>query len=97
MRRVQEELGFAVPLHKTAIVDYKADVGGDLTENERVHVFKGEADQASLKTSLNPEEVAAVRWVEVADLPRLLAEEPETLCPWFAIYISRWPELNLGI
>jgi isopentenyl-diphosphate delta-isomerase len=97
MRRVQEELGFTVPLHKTAIVDYKADVGGGLTENERVHVFKGEADQASLKTSLNPEEVAAIRWVEVAELPRLLAEEPDTLCPWFAIYISRWPELNLGI
>jgi isopentenyldiphosphate isomerase len=38
-----------------------------------------------------------VRWVEVADLPHLLAKEPDTLCPWFAIYISRWNELNLGL
>jgi isopentenyl-diphosphate delta-isomerase len=96
-RRVHEELGFTVPLSKTTVIDYKADVGGGLTENERVHVFKGEADQTTLKTSLNPEEVAAVRWVEVADLPRLLAEQPDSLCPWFAIYIRRWNELNLGL
>ncbi len=96
-RRVEEELGFTVPLKKTAVIDYKADVGGGLTENERVHVFKGEVDETTLQTSLNPEEVAAVRWVEVADLPRLLADEPDTLCPWFAIYISRWNELNLGL
>jgi isopentenyl-diphosphate delta-isomerase len=58
---------------------------------------RAKADQTTLKTSLNPEEVAAVRWVEVADLPRLLAEQPDSLCPWFAIYIRRWNELNLGL
>jgi isopentenyldiphosphate isomerase len=62
-----------------------------------VHVFMGEVDEDALATHLNPEEVAAVCWVEVADLPRLLDEEPDSLCPWFAIYISRWPQLNLGI
>ena len=97
VRRVKEELGFTVPLRKTAIIDYRADVGGGLIENERVHAFRGEADEATLATRLNPEEVAAVRWVEVADLPRLLAKESDTLCPWFAIYIRRWSELNLGI
>ena len=95
-RRVQEELGISVPLRKTAIVDYRADVGGGLIENERVHVFVGEADETSLNTALNPDEVASVRWIEVADMPRLLADEADTLCPWFAIYIRRWPELNLG-
>ena len=97
MRRVGEELGLEVPLRKTAIIDYRADVGGGLIENERVHVFTGEADASTLRTSLNPDEVAAIRWVEAADLPRLLAEEPDTLCPWFAIYIRRWPELNLHL
>ncbi len=97
VRRVGEELGFSVPLRKTAVIDYRADVGGGLIENERVHVFTAQADEATLATSLNPEEVAAVRWVEVADLPRLLADEPDTLCPWFAIYIRRWAELNLGV
>jgi isopentenyl-diphosphate Delta-isomerase len=95
LRRVGEELGLEVPLRKTAVIDYRADVGGGLIENERVHVFTGEADASTLRTSLNPDEVAAICWVEVADLPRLLAEEPDTLCPWFAIYIRRWPELNL--
>jgi isopentenyl-diphosphate delta-isomerase len=53
-RRVDEELGFTVPLSKTAVIDYKADVGGGLTENERVHVFKGEADETTLKSVSQP-------------------------------------------
>lgn len=97
LRRLLEELGFSVPLEKTTVIDYKADVGGGLIENERVHVFKGEADEATLKPALNPDEVAAVRWVEVTQLAQLLANEPDTLCPWFAIYIRRWDELKLGL
>lgn len=95
-RRIGEELGIAVALNKTSIFEYRADVGGGLTENERVHVFTGHADEAGLAISLNAEEVSATRWVEVSELSGLLAEHPDSLCPWFAIYISHWNELKLG-
>ena len=96
-RRVREELGFQVPLHQTATVDYRADVGGGLTENERVSVFAGFADEAELEMALNAEEVAATRWVEVGELGALLENERVTLCPWFSIYIGRWDELTLPV
>ena len=95
-RRIGEELGIAVALSKASVFEYRADVGGGLIENERVHVFTGHADEASLAMSLNAEEVSATRWVEVSELSALLAEQPESLCPWFAIYIRRWDELKLG-
>ena len=96
-RRTKEELGFTLPLHQTALIDYRADVGGGLIENERVSVFVGHTDEASLTYALNPDEVSAIKWVKVTDLPDLLASQPESLCPWFAIYIQRWDELALGI
>ncbi len=95
-RRIGEELGIAVPLTKTSVFDYRAEVGGGLIENERVHVFVGHADETRLTISANEEEVSATRWVEAASLSALLAQQPDSLCPWFAIYISRWDELQLG-
>lgn len=95
-RRIGEELGIALPLSKTSIFDYRADVGGGLVENERVHVFVAHADEDTLSISLNVEEVSATKWVEVSELPALLAKTPDTLCPWFAIYLRQWDELRLG-
>ncbi|MEO9875831.1 MAG: isopentenyl-diphosphate Delta-isomerase [Anderseniella sp.] len=95
-RRIGEELGIAVALSKTSVFEYRADVGGGLIENERVHVFVGHADEAGLAMSLNAEEVSATRWVEVSELSSLLTGHPDSLCPWFAIYISHWDKLNLG-
>ena len=94
-RRIREELGITVPLSGTAVIDYRADVGGGLIENERVHVFMGHADETSLAIEPNPDEVAAIKWQEVAELGELQMSQPDSLCPWFSIYISRWNELNL--
>lgn len=95
-RRIGEELGIAVPLTQTSIFEYRADVGGGLVENERVHVFVGHADDSCLAISLDTEEVSATRWAEVSSLAGLLEEQPDSLCPWFAIYIAHWDELQLG-
>lgn len=94
-RRIEEELGFTIPLAQKTVIDYRADVGGGLTENERVHVFLGHADETGLTMALNDDEVAAVKWQDVADLPGLQLARPDTLCPWFSIYIDRWDELKL--
>ena len=85
-----------IPLTKTTVIDYRADVGGGLIENERVHVFVGQADETDLAMALNEDEVAAAKWLEVADLAGLQLARPDTLCPWFSIYISRWDELKLA-
>lgn len=96
-RRLNEELGINVPLRQCATIEYRADVGGGLVENERVSVFAGFAEEASLGIAMNPDEVAATRWVEVGELGALLENERDTLCPWFSIYIGRWDELNLPV
>lgn len=94
-RRIKEELGFNLPLFSTTVIDYRADVGNGLVENERVHVFEGHADESELAIMPNDDEVAAIKWQEVAELPELQVSQPDTLCPWFSIYISRWGELKL--
>jgi isopentenyl-diphosphate delta-isomerase len=92
-RRVREELGFDIALTETRVVEYRAEVGNDLIEHERVHMFVGHAD-ATLPVALNPEEVAAVRWVRPADLRAEIAAHPDRFTPWFRIYVERFPDLT---
>ena len=92
-RRLQEELGFTLPLRAIGQVDYRADVGNGLIEHERVHMFAGEADPATLSPVLDPEEVAELRWVDLADLRRELIEKPADFTPWFTLYVERWSDL----
>ena len=94
-RRLFEELGIALPLTATRIVDYRADVTDGLTENERVHVFKGLADRSRLVLAPDPDEVCEVRWARVEDLRREAAADPAGFTPWFRIYLARWAELGL--
>jgi isopentenyl-diphosphate Delta-isomerase len=37
-----------------------------------------------------------VRWVEIAELQHEARLNPETITPWFRIYLQRWPELRLS-
>ncbi len=92
-RRLREELGISVPMSRTQVVDYRADVGGGLVENERVHVFRGTADRTSLAITPNPAEVEETRWVSLAHLDDEVAAHPERFTPWFRIYLNRWAEL----
>jgi len=92
-RRLREELGIDVPVTAGATVEYAADVGGGMTENERVRVFRGAADRHDLRIVPNPEEVSETRWAS----PRALCDEarrrPGIFTPWFRIYLERWGEL----
>lgn len=94
-RRLGEELGATLPLARTATVEYRADVGGGLTEHEEVVVFRGEApDDWALAPAA--EEVQAVRWAPVPRLMREAESDPGRFAPWFRIYLKRWVELKLG-
>ncbi|EDQ32684.1 isopentenyl-diphosphate delta-isomerase, type 1 [Hoeflea phototrophica DFL-43] len=94
-RRLNEELGFNVPLSRRRVVEYSADVGGGLHEHEKVTMYVGSADRATLEVKPNPLEVDEVRWVTPADLATEIAEHPERFTPWFRIYAERYPDLHV--
>jgi len=93
-RRLEEELGFVVPLEEQLIVEYSADVGGGLHEHERVTMFTGVADRHSLVVRPNRDEVAETRWILAEELHREVADHPGHFTPWFRIYLERYPTLT---
>ncbi len=94
-RRLHEELGVSVRLRRGRVLDYRADVSDGLVEHERVQVFKGVADRATLALEPNPDEVFETRWATPPDLAAEAADSPQRFAPWFRIYLERWDELGL--
>lgn len=92
-RRLEEELGLrSGNLRERLTIDYRAEVGGGLVENERVTIFTGEADE-DVVLRPDPDEVESVAWASPDELDRRLRTEPQTLTPWFRIYLERFPGL----
>lgn len=88
-RRLREELGLSgLTLRRRGMVEYRADVGGGLTEHEVVHLFVAAVDRATLAPRPDPAEVAALRWVALDALAREIAEEPGRFVPWLRIYLA---------
>lgn len=85
-----------LPIRRTAMVQYKADVGGGLWEHEEVAVFRGDSGPGGLPLALNPSEVEETRWIALDDLRVEVADEPDRFTPWFRIYLKRWDELALS-
>lgn len=94
-RRLFEEVGLRADLYACGVVDYRADVGNGLVENERVHVFRGDLSSALPVLAYNRAEVRDVAWVSMAELRRQVSEAPQRFTPWIRIYLSRWSELAL--
>ena len=87
-RRLAEELGIEnVGLEWREQVEYRADVGGGLTEHEVVDIFVGHVDDAS-PLALNKDEVQATRWVSRARLEAEIAAAPQIFTPWLKIYLA---------
>ncbi len=95
-RRLDEELGIrdVVPVHRGQ-VEYRADVGGGLTEHEVVEVFlvQSSFDQEILP---NPDEVLATRWIAHQDLIDEVAQRPGNFTPWLRIYLAEHGDLIFG-
>jgi isopentenyl-diphosphate Delta-isomerase len=95
-RRLAEELGITgLPLQPAGRLEYRADVGGGLIEHEVVDVFVAEAG-AGLTTALNPDEVAAIRWVDLDVLAEETRKTPEAFTPWLRIYLAQHREAIFG-
>ena len=88
VRRLREELGMTgmAPVFAET-VEYRADVGGGMTEHEVVDIFTADAP-AGLRVEPNPVEVMAVRWIALSDLQAEVAAMPECFTPWLKIYLA---------
>lgn len=87
VRRLEEELGITglYPNHRDR-VEYRADVGGGMIEHEVVDIYIAYAI-AGMTVTPNPDEVMAVRWINLFDLSAEVARHPERFTPWLQIYL----------
>ena len=89
-RRVNEELGVdsTLPLIYRNQVEYRADVGNDLTEHELVDIFVLKIEQKSnLELKPNRDEVMEIRWIDIGLLNAEIKAEPKNFTPWLKIYL----------
>ena len=94
-RRTREELGFDLSLTERRTVDYRADVGSGLIENERVTMFVAVAQPDELVVRPNPDEVDATAWMDADELREASRSGDLILTPWFKIYLERFPDLSI--
>ncbi|MFG2036962.1 isopentenyl-diphosphate Delta-isomerase [Dactylosporangium sp. NPDC048998] len=89
-RRLVEELGVtAVPLREVGVYVYQAgDPDTGRIEFEYDHVLVG--DYSGNPADVDPGEVAAVEWVDPAELEQLIARFPHSYAPWLAGVLEAW-------
>lgn len=85
-RRLREELGIGADLSFLYKFQYQADFGDLGAENELCWVFVGRSDDP---VCVNESEIAAWRFISVAELEREMDAAPETFTPWFKMEWSR--------
>jgi isopentenyl-diphosphate delta-isomerase len=95
-RRLKEELGLSLPLRHAGVVEYRAEVGDGMIEDEVVEMFIAHADARRMSFALNPDEVSETSWVDIAALPQAVADAPWNYAPWLRIYVARHAELIFG-
>ena len=88
-RRMQEEMGLSCDLNELFSFIYKAPFDNGLTEHELDHVLLGYYDAAPV---INPEEVAAWKWMKIADVKTDIALNPDNYTAWFKIIFERFFE-----
>jgi isopentenyl-diphosphate delta-isomerase len=95
-RRLNEELGIKglQPVHRE-LLEYRADVGGGLTEHEVVDVYTAEAGP-DLVVAPNPDEVMAIQWITMPALREAVAQHPTRYTPWFKIYLDQYSATIFG-
>lgn len=95
-RRLREELGIVglAPGYADQ-VEYRAEVGGGMTEHEVVDIFVAEAP-AGLKVTPNPDEVMDTRWLALEALAAEVAAEPQKFTPWLRIYLAEFRDRIFG-
>jgi isopentenyl-diphosphate delta-isomerase len=95
-RRLEEELGWSIPVKKFGEIVYHAQVG-ELYENEHVHCFYGWFDQSQDISAFNRDEVSDVKWLSIPDILQAIEKNPEDFTEWFKIYIAEYRDMIKAI
>jgi len=91
IRRVKEELGVTLQaIDKYGRTAYAAELGGDMSENEIVHLFTAVCEEAIQPAE---SEVAEVLWVELDKLAADMESDGEKFAFWFRHYLREFPDL----
>lgn len=85
-RRLQEEMGFVTELKEVFSFIYKAPFDNGLTEHELDHVMVGEFEE---DPNINPEEVESFKWMQLEDVKKDIASNPELYTAWFKIIFEK--------
>lgn len=93
-RRLAEEMGMQSHLSPAFNFLYKAEVMNGIIENEYDHVFFGTTDQLP---TINTAEVAAYKYVKMADLMEEMTVHPDRYTEWLKICFDRVMECYLKI
>lgn len=86
-RRLQEEMGFVTDLKDTISFIYKAPFDNGLTEHEFDHILVGDYNDEPV---LNPDEVAAWKWMPLEDVKNDIKLHPELYTEWFKIIFDKF-------
>lgn len=86
-RRLQEEMGFKTHLKELFSFIYKAPFDNGLTEHELDHVMIGYANDAP---KINPEEVAAWKWMKPETIKADMEVHPNEYTAWFKIIFDKF-------
>lgn len=88
-RRLQEEMGFSVPIEKIFDFVYRAEFDNGLTEHEFDHVFAGEYEGP---IDFNKQEVMDYCYKNLDDVKDSLKEYPAKFTEWFHLAFPRIAE-----
>lgn len=88
-RRLQEEMGFETELSEVTSFIYKAPFDNGLTEHELDHIMVGQYNDAP---NINPDEVAAWKWMPIDAVREDINQHPENYTVWFIIIFEQFYE-----
>lgn len=99
-RRLGEELGISSDLSFGFFARYRTELDNGMTENEFVYVYFGKLDS---EPRPNPDEIAEVDFLPIAEIQRRLRCDPASFTVWFRHYfehhadeIARFAKLASG-
>ncbi|MDG1822740.1 MAG: isopentenyl-diphosphate Delta-isomerase [Flavobacteriaceae bacterium] len=88
-RRLKEEMGFVTELREVTSFIYKAPFDNGLTEHELDHIMIGQYEGTP---SINPEEVADWKWMDIEDVRSDIKEYPQRYTVWFMLIFEKFYE-----
>ena len=85
--RLEEEMGFTIPLKETISFIYKAPFDNGLTEHELDHIMVGNFNGSP---KINETEVVSWKWMSLEEVKEDIANRPDQYTAWFKIIFDKF-------